>query len=404
MKSTHKIPAFGYSRFKSDIEHINKNAVKLGLPEIKITILSQEDIEFHDTAKQRRYDPYNIGTHDYRDFVTVTTVYTVEIEGEEPVLEGWKFIASVSSVEKGNIIKTLPEETYPERYRTDPIHCDHCGHKRYRVKAYILKHIESGEFKMIGSTCIKDFFSHNSPQAIAEYAESLWSVFCLSPIQLNFGENEFSFGEGRKIVLEPYLKCVSAVIRQHGWVSKGEAYDSGKAHTAGRAEDVYFNRKGTENIRFNEDDIETVHLALEWIRSFSSGDKMNDYLWNLYCACGEKYIDWKQMGIAASLITTYKREMERQRTIENDFGKSKYMGEIGKKVSIHIQVIGKNELDGSYGVTYLYRMLEKDNLLIWFASNPILEVGSEYDLTGTVKKHEDYKGIKQTILTRCKAK
>ncbi len=46
---------------------------------------------------------------------------------------------------------------------------------------------------------------------------------------------------------------------------------------------------------------------------------------------------------------------------------------------------------------------ENGNVYVWFASgNFVPDLGSHYHIKGTVKKHDDYKGDKQTILTRCK--
>ena len=39
------------------------------------------------------------------------------------------------------------------------------------------------------------------------------------------------------------------------------------------------------------------------------------------------------------------------------------------------------------------------NVYVWFASKPLIE-GNEYRLRATVKEHSEYKGIKQTVLTR----
>jgi len=44
------------------------------------------------------------------------------------------------------------------------------------------------------------------------------------------------------------------------------------------------------------------------------------------------------------------------------------------------------------------------NHLTWFASGSDMEVGNTYKLLGTIKKHDEYNGVKQTILTRCKVK
>jgi hypothetical protein len=48
-----------------------------------------------------------------------------------------------------------------------------------------------------------------------------------------------------------------------------------------------------------------------------------------------------------------------------------------------------------------------ENVITWFCSGAGLdddiEIGDTLLLTGTVKKHQVYNGVKQTVLNRCKA-
>ena len=49
-------------------------------------------------------------------------------------------------------------------------------------------------------------------------------------------------------------------------------------------------------------------------------------------------------------------------------------------------------------------LTEDGACLVWKASNTELargDVGKKYDIKGTVKKHDEYKGAKQTLLSRC---
>ncbi len=44
-----------------------------------------------------------------------------------------------------------------------------------------------------------------------------------------------------------------------------------------------------------------------------------------------------------------------------------------------------------------------DNVFTWFASGyQNLKRGDRVSVRGTIKKHDEYQGTKQTILTRCK--
>jgi hypothetical protein len=53
----------------------------------------------------------------------------------------------------------------------------------------------------------------------------------------------------------------------------------------------------------------------------------------------------------------------------------------------------------------VYTFLNGDNVITWFtSSNVTAEEGAEYLLSATIKSHNEYKGEKQTIITRAKVK
>ncbi len=59
--------------------------------------------------------------------------------------------------------------------------------------------------------------------------------------------------------------------------------------------------------------------------------------------------------------------------------------------------------EGLYGYTYVYTFTSEDYVFVWMTSksNLNLSVGDIVDLTGTIKKFDEYLGIKQTHLSRC---
>lgn len=55
-----------------------------------------------------------------------------------------------------------------------------------------------------------------------------------------------------------------------------------------------------------------------------------------------------------------------------------------------------------FGTTYLYKFAdEAGNVFIWYASRPI-ELQERMTLKATIKAHNEWNGVKQTVLTRCK--
>lgn len=57
---------------------------------------------------------------------------------------------------------------------------------------------------------------------------------------------------------------------------------------------------------------------------------------------------------------------------------------------------------GMYGYTSVYTFTSEDYIFVWMTSKALdIAVGETVDLTGTIKKFDEYMGEKQTHLTRC---
>lgn len=84
---------------------------------------------------------------------------------------------------------------------------------------------------------------------------------------------------------------------------------------------------------------------------------------------------------------------------------SQYVGEIGDRLKkIPVTFVRRHGFTGAYGYTEVLSFKdEKGNSLSWFTSvNPDIEPNTKCILSGTVKKHEEYRGEKITYLTRCR--
>lgn len=105
----------------------------------------------------------------------------------------------------------------------------------------------------------------------------------------------------------------------------------------------------------------------------------------------------RQLEVAATAI-------ERQRVREVEGRASEYVGKIKERIEFEAEVTGVYGTEGFYGHTDIVRFKDADNnQFTWFASDYTnLERGDRMSIKGTVKKHEDYRDVKQTVLTRCK--
>ena len=82
---------------------------------------------------------------------------------------------------------------------------------------------------------------------------------------------------------------------------------------------------------------------------------------------------------------------------------SEYLGEVKERLrDLEVTLTDVRAFDGFYGTTFIYTFAYNEDVLVWMTSScKDIEVGEKLLLTGTVKEHSEYKGIKQTKMSRC---
>ena len=90
---------------------------------------------------------------------------------------------------------------------------------------------------------------------------------------------------------------------------------------------------------------------------------------------------------------------------------SQFVGEVGERVNLkvtldHTAWYHVRDMFGREEARYVHTFKDADgNKFVWkTGSCPDWNEGDPIDLTGTIKEHSEYKGEKQTVLTRCKGK
>ena len=98
-----------------------------------------------------------------------------------------------------------------------------------------------------------------------------------------------------------------------------------------------------------------------------------------------------------------KKKIERAFADAIGTSSSQYLGVIGNRLNyLDATYLGSSGFSNNYGYTYIHNFDVNGDILIWFTTKELpLEKGAKIFLSGTVKKHEEYKGAKTTILTRC---
>jgi hypothetical protein len=136
----------------------------------------------------------------------------------------------------------------------------------------------------------------------------------------------------------------------------------------------------------------------------------SEFVHNIKVMLDEEYVLAKNFGFLCYLPEGYARYIkkeEERRAEEAKKVETKYFGEVGKrykdKVISYITLITSWETQ--WGATYIYKIvLEDGSILTWKTSNGLylLDKNEAFDkISFTVKEHKDYKGEKQTEVTRC---
>lgn len=85
---------------------------------------------------------------------------------------------------------------------------------------------------------------------------------------------------------------------------------------------------------------------------------------------------------------------------------SEFIGNIKERLrDLQVTLTDARAVSSAYGTSIMFTFTQGENILTWFTSCPPdadkAIVGHNYLLTGTVKDHKLYNGVKQTYLNRC---
>lgn len=344
----------------------------------------------------------------------------VEAEGTA-VINGWEFVASVEHTEKGNIFsKALIDVEIPERYRCSDPFCEHCNSNRMRKNTCIVRNTETGEFKQVGNSCLKDF-TFGMSASFAVYLASIKDIFKEAEEQAigsscGWGQRYFDTKEVLQFTAETIRHFGFSRSDNHGDSTKERMIDFFNVYNGNTRwipeDEIRRITNQMKAVGFNPDSEEAVKMtedALNWI---NSQEATNDYMHNLKTVCSLDYTTYHRFGLLVSLFPTFDRELEIQakRKAEMEAGKvSDYVGQVGDRVDVQIASVKcitswESCFNGySTTTTYVWKITDVNgNIFTWKTSKWMDEENPPASMKGTVKEHKMFREVKQTELTRCK--
>lgn len=329
--------------------------------------------------------------------------YTYEIFGSTPTLNGYKLVAMLERQKTLNLITHIDKTIkLPDGLDTKENYCEHCNTNRARKYLFILLEEATGKLIQVGKSCVKDFTGwHKNPEMVANwysYIEEIDGYEDYDEERLMGGgySHYTNYHEALRVI------AISAYFTDHDGYVKSCENTPKNPSTAYKTRNYHHFAK-IENIE-SEGYFEKAEEVKKWIMAQSNE---SDYMMNLQTLIKEGVVSDRKIGYLASAYFSYKRALEREKEIKREAEAKKpsdFVGEVKERKTFTLTYDREITYDTDFGLTHIYFFHdENDNVLIWKTTNWLeIEEGETISIKGTVKDHNEYRGVKQTVLTRCK--
>lgn len=373
---TYTIHSMLLERFENKLKSFQRKFAKYGDGNLTYTVSDSYIYEFNADVEG------SIEAFNGREVIDIS------VEGEYKIND-YEFVASLQfDAESGRNI--VNGNNIPERFLTRCA-CDHCKTNRSRIRTVVLR--KDTEYIQVGNSCVKDYLGVN----IERYAS-----------YLSFWKDLEEMEEDNKIMIvsaqpaylvEDVLLETARRVSKSGYVSKEKAWDL-EVDPTSRA--VWNALHSNTKYEYTEEHRAAVTAVIEFV---NSQDEDFGYVSNLKSLVGNKYVTSKNFGLLVSSFGYYAAEMRKIEREKADqvTANSSWIKSVGDKIKFVAQPVMIYSMETQWGYSYMYRFVIDGNELIW-KTGTWLNTEIEYEISGTIKAHNDYRGKKQTELTRCRAR
>ncbi len=382
------------SEFNTKLAEINKKLSKKNLPLINAEIMEKADADNKFTSTFKLTSEFN----------------QTNIKGVDATYEG-----VVDLVNQNENDKVYHVNNSTIKFLTD-CKCDECQKKIGRNKYIVFK--KSSEIKsredliVLGTSCTKNYF----PFDIEKYFSNLDYDFTVLG---DFDEFEGSMSTRKDSYSLTMLFNATRIATNNFAVYEKEGC------TKEKVLEILNLKK--ENIVYPKIENEISYSdMIAWIEESFNTDSLTNFDLNIRSAFyftdsnGKRilreYIPIKVIGIAIYGFISAKNKHESKVKAEKSETTSKeitYFEAIGDKFEKELIFDKIFEFESGYGYSYILLFHDNENHVFkWVSSNCnyklkdddyyAYESDKTYLMKGSIKSHAEYKGTKQTVITRCK--
>ena len=420
-----KIHQDNISIFNEKLADLNKKFAKKNLPLINCSMEKTEMYHVDEWTKEKT--PYTLYVATLSSDFNQTNLSGIDVE-----FEG---VVSLVEGNENDKIYTFKNINYSSLLAN--CSCDKChkkiGRNKYLVFSKVGKEVETrDDLVVLGTSCAKDYF----PFSVESYFGYLESAF----EELgSYDEFSGSFGGCAShyhtlsaiyyatLACSDNLKCYEkeGVTKNNvlGWLNNLKM-------------DKYTYYRDAYPMPSNPIPFEDV---ISWIKDMYDTDEfVSDFHTNARSVFFKTLddgtremkneINEKYMGIAVYAFFSAKQnhdKMVAKKIAEEERAKAnaevEYYGAVGDKFELTLTFDKSFCFEGAYGFTYIHLFHDDEgHQFKWSSSNGTykveydktadfggieyceFEIGHKYLMKGTVKAHNEYKNVKQTVITRCK--
>jgi len=366
------------------IAKLNSKAIKLGFPEITYTVGKAYEKHVPIYSNTSTSIQLKVGAD-----VTIEYNYTIKI-GNYTLVGIIQHISETESL----IISCDDNIKLPDKFYSAKSNCEHCNTYRQRNNTFVC--YDGYTFIQVGSSCLKDFLGHLSPEDIVAKASFIYEAIST----IDGFENLEDFSLSKTFLLRRILAITDAVINKFGWTSKSKAFESNTTATADIVFDYSTNGDVDSSITVTDENYTKATKVIEWAENLSDEQCCNsDYLHNIRVIARSGFVTKKIMGYACSILAAYEREQQNKIVAD-----SKHFGTIGEKFKLLLTFKKKFTFDSTFGTTRIYLFTDcYNNQFVWKTTTYVdLQEDTSYQVSGSIKDHIVYNNKNQTVITRCK--
>lgn len=343
-------------------------------------------------------------------------------------LPEYKVLAIVDNGTGGSV--TIGDEQVPSELLTPSQDCDLCKTRRFRGKSYIAKEIATGDIKRFGGDCVKKVFGIDP----AKFIRALDFFRALDKIGFDSGEE--SMGGGKKGI-SPLLRAIPlpiavAVVKhaldERGYIKKEGKYietdpgawgrppreeyirtNQGKA-TADLCEDIFNDSDRIKDVQPNNeltDKVKEYWGKVEVKDDNSSFSQFQTDVKNILSSGQFRILDTSKLIFA---VHNYQESLTAKEK-SNEF-----IGTVGEKMLFtDLKLVRHNSFNSQFGLGHIWSFEDAaGNKLKKFGELSTafrtaegsgelygdFNKGDMFTFIADIKKHEEYNGIKSTMLGR----